>query len=57
MPIGSRPKPPLESRQQLIDDINRVQIDPDRLISILLANFTNIDLVGIRDQLRKEATK
>ena len=55
MPIGPKPKMPVEKRQDLIDEINRMDIDPDALISILLSNFTTIDLLGIIPQLKKEA--
>jgi len=48
-----RPKPPKESRQDVIDEINRMRIDPDVLISVLIAHFTTLDLIGIRDELRK----
>lgn len=47
--MGSRPKMPKESRQDVIDDINRLQLPPDELITILLAHFTTLDLILIRD--------
>lgn len=59
MPMGSRPKPPAERREDLLSAVRKAlaeQMEPIEAVDYLLPFFTNIDLVGIRDELRKHAT-
>lgn len=58
MALGSRPKPPAEGREDLLDAVAKglERHSKEEAVWFLLRFFTNIDLVGIRDDLRKDAT-
>lgn len=53
---GPKPKAPKETRLELEKEI-RDRLDsvaPGDVIGYLLQFFTNVDMVGIRDQLRRD---
>lgn len=55
-----RPKMPTENRHDLAHSIlallkERYYGDPEGALLCLIGHFTTLDLIGIRDQLKKEA--
>lgn len=51
-------KPPLETRAELVEQVRQAlenkHESPVSALDYLLKFFTNVDLVGIRDDLRRE---
>lgn len=50
-----KPKPPTETKAQLMDECSRMlRVVPFDPIEYLLNYFTAVDLVGIRDELKEK---